>query len=90
MDRITTNCGIGNLQPQSETRMEIRLRRNNRSLTETALFDAFSQKRKEEIALSNETIRARALSRARAIKRARNQIVTAALLGETRLYLESV
>jgi len=69
--------------------MEIRLRRNDRSLTETALFDAFSQKRNEAIALRNEAFRSRAITRSRAIKRARNQIVTAALLGETRLYLVS-
>ena len=41
---------------------------------------------KEQIALRNEAKR----MRERAIKRARNEVVTAALMGETRLYLESV
>jgi len=65
--------------------MEIRMKGTVRSLTEFALSNALSEKRKEEIALHAEATRARN----RAIKRAKNQIVTAALLGETRLYLES-
>ena len=69
--------------------MEIRLKGSVRSLTESALERALSERRQMEIALRNETIRVRAKARASAIKRARNQIVTAALLGETRLYLES-
>jgi hypothetical protein len=65
--------------------MEIRLKGTNQSLNETALFASLEQKRNEETALRHEAIRARQ----RAIKRAKNQLVTAALLGETRLYLES-
>ncbi len=40
------------------------------------------ERQQEEIALRNERLRARS----RAIERARNQVVTVALLGETRLY----
>ena len=54
-------------------------------LSEDALSNAFLGKRNEETALRHEAIRARQ----RAIKRAKNQLVTVALLGETRLYLES-
>ena len=69
--------------------MEIRMKGRTESLNEVALFATLEQKRNEEIALRNEAFRSRAIARSRAIKRARNQIVTAALLGETRLYLVS-
>ena len=69
--------------------MEIRLKGNDRSLNEIGLSAALEQKRNEEIALRNEAFRSRAIARSRAIKRARNAVVTAALMGETRLYLES-
>ena len=69
--------------------MEIRMKGTVRSLTEFALSNALSKKRKEEIALHAEATRLRAREHANAIKRAKNQLVTAALMGETRLYLES-
>ena len=69
--------------------MEIRLKGNDRSLNEIGLFAALEQKRNEAIALRNEAFRSRAIARSRAIKRARNAVITAALMGETRLYLES-
>jgi hypothetical protein len=65
--------------------MEIRLKGTDRMLSEDALSNAFLGKRNEETALRHEAIRARQ----RAIKRAKSQLLTAALLGETRLYLES-
>ena len=69
--------------------MEIRMKGRTESLNEVALFATLEQKRNEEIALRTEAFRSRAIARSRAIKRARNAVVTAALLGETRLYLES-
>ena len=66
--------------------MEIRLKGNDRSLNEIGLFAALEQRRNEETALRHEAIRARQ----RAIKRAKQQLTVAALMGETRLYLESV
>ena len=69
--------------------MEIRMKGRTESLNEVALFATLEQKRNEEIALRNEAFRSRAIARSRAIKRARNAVVTAALMGETRLYLES-
>ena len=58
---------------------------HSETLSETAIERVFLDMVKEQIALRNEAKRARE----RAIKRARNEVVTAALMGETRLYLES-
>jgi hypothetical protein len=54
-------------------------------LSDDSLERVFVEKRQEEIALRNEANR----SRERAIKRARKQVVIAAMMGETRLYRES-
>jgi hypothetical protein len=65
--------------------MEICLKGHKESLTEKGLETFLLEKRKEEIALRHEAIRAKI----RAIERSKRQLQIAALMGETRLYLES-
>ena len=63
--------------------MEIRMKGKTESLTENGLYQVLSEKRKEEIALRHEANRIRKI----AIKRAKTQLVIAAVMGETRLYM---
>ena len=63
--------------------MEIRMKGKTESLTENGLYQVLSEKRKEEIALRHEANR----TRKSAIKRAKTQLIIAAVMGETHLYL---
>jgi len=65
--------------------MEIRLKGKTESLSEKSIEQLFLGKRREEIALRAEANRQKSL----AIVRAKKQLQLAAILGETRLYLES-
>ena len=68
---------------KSETKMEIRMKGKIESLTENGLDQVLSEKRKEEIALCHEANRIRKS----AIKLGKTQLIIAAVMGETRLYL---